>query len=294
MKKPKTITLDPWRVKPFDGQPRKRFRGVKQLAQSIQLVGQVTPIIVAPSTDKKFLAELVDGERRLSACRLGNLPVKAVFADAASVKERFAQSVAANFCRQNHDALEIAEAVVRFREDGRTIEEIAGIFGKSTCWVAQHASLLRLHKDVQAMLARPGDEGGKRPHRGLGQMTFSLAIALAPLPAEKQAKAAKQIVREKMTLAAARNHVRRIIEKYTPKTQTAGKSMSPRARFVVLGTAVQAARHSFDRYATMSFNQLNAIASAGTPREATALATMIDAFREEVDGIAGALRKAGQ
>jgi hypothetical protein len=40
------ISIDPDRVMPFGDQPRKRFRGIKQLADSIKLVGQRTPIQV--------------------------------------------------------------------------------------------------------------------------------------------------------------------------------------------------------------------------------------------------------
>jgi len=64
------LLLDPFRVKPFADQPRKRFRGIEQLAKSIRLVGQVTPIVVTPCRESGFDAELVDGERRLQACRM--------------------------------------------------------------------------------------------------------------------------------------------------------------------------------------------------------------------------------
>jgi len=53
-------------------------------------------------------------------------------------------SVAANFCRQQHDAVEIMEAVVALKKSGRTNREIAGIFGKSEVWVYQYSSLERL------------------------------------------------------------------------------------------------------------------------------------------------------
>jgi len=82
------VMFDPGRVKPFADQPRKRFRGIKQLAESIRLVGQVTPIVVTPYRENGFDAELIDGERRLQACRLSNLRIKAVIEDCASPADR--------------------------------------------------------------------------------------------------------------------------------------------------------------------------------------------------------------
>ena len=40
--KAKGTFLDPFRVKPFKDQPRKRFRGIAKLAASIRRIGQVT------------------------------------------------------------------------------------------------------------------------------------------------------------------------------------------------------------------------------------------------------------
>lgn len=40
------VSLNPRMVKPFADQPRKRFRGIPRLAESIQAVGQITPIVV--------------------------------------------------------------------------------------------------------------------------------------------------------------------------------------------------------------------------------------------------------
>jgi ParB-like chromosome segregation protein Spo0J len=38
--------FDPRRVRPLPGQPRKRFRGIRELAASIAEVGQLAPGIV--------------------------------------------------------------------------------------------------------------------------------------------------------------------------------------------------------------------------------------------------------
>ena len=101
------LRLEPRRVKPFAKNPRKRFRGIPQLAESILAVGQITPIIVAPCGEGGYDAELVDGERRLRACLLAKVPVTAILDGNGRVADRYVRSVAANFCRQGHDAVEI-------------------------------------------------------------------------------------------------------------------------------------------------------------------------------------------
>lgn len=46
--------FDPKRVKPFADQPRKRFRGISKLADSIRLIGQITPIVVTPCEEEGY------------------------------------------------------------------------------------------------------------------------------------------------------------------------------------------------------------------------------------------------
>ena len=104
--------LDPKTISPFSQNPRKRFRGIPQLAAAIKLIGQTTPIEVTalnPPIDQ-YAYELTDGERRLRACSEYNIPILAYVSDAAD-KDKFARSVAANFCRQKHDCVEVAEAI---------------------------------------------------------------------------------------------------------------------------------------------------------------------------------------
>ena len=133
--------------------------GIQKLAESIRLVGQVTPIVVSRCNQDGFDAELVDGERRLRACVMGKMPVKAVIEDVnGDVSSRYVRSVAANFCRQEHDAVEIMEAVVALRDAGRSAEDIAGIFGKTASWVTQYSSLKKLVPDVLNELKIAGDE----------------------------------------------------------------------------------------------------------------------------------------
>ena len=88
------------RVRPLPGQPRKRFGGIRELAASIVEIGQATPGIVTLVTDDPaFDAQLVDGERRLRACRLAGRPFRAEVREDGDDESIFAASFAANFGR---------------------------------------------------------------------------------------------------------------------------------------------------------------------------------------------------
>lgn len=285
-----TVLLDPWRVKPFADQPRKRFRGIPQLAESIRLVGQVTPIIVTACRENGFDAELVDGERRLQACRLGKMRIKAVFEGKVNAAERFALSIAANFCRQEHDCLEVAEAIQRLKAEGRSIEEIAGIFGKGGSWVHQHTSLLSLHPDVQEMLKRAGDEQkqSRKQIRARGRMTLSIALLLVPLSRPVQLQTANHIVKNKLSMAAARSYVLKIA---AAKNTKVGHKRSPKHDFIMFWNAMDTFRHRIDRLSVVSHAHLQSMLGAASDREAKALAGQIDEVCDNLKVVSHELRK---
>jgi ParB/RepB/Spo0J family partition protein len=288
--------LDPFKVKPFADQPRKRFRGIPQLTKSIRLVGQVTPIVVTPmdaAEQNGFVAELVDGERRLQACRTGNMKIKAALEGKVNAAERFALSIAANFCRQEHDCIEVAEAVKRLKDAGRSVEDIGGIFGKSTCWVYQHLSLLSLHDEVIESLKVEGDEQklSKTQRRRRGRMTRSVALLLVPLDAKLQAKAARHITAKKLSMAGARSYV---VALASGSGKTVGHEGSPRKNLEVLWNAMDTFRHRLDRYVDLSHAQLRSIFETAKGREATVLAGQMDSAAETLKMLAKSLRKAAE
>ena len=243
------VTLDPARVKPFDGNPRKRFRGIDKLAESIRLVGQVTPILVTACKDPDYDAELVDGERRLRACLQGGMRVRVVFEDVAAA-DRYLRSVAANFCRQGHDAVEIMEAVLAMKDAGRTPEESAAIFGKTASWVAQYASLRRLAPAVLKKLQIAGDEAklSKAERRARGRMTLSIALLLVGLPEEQQVKVLARIIGDKMSMVQARTYVYRVLKQ---RARSGARAVAPRKQFQALSTAIQNCMHVVERYVSM-------------------------------------------
>lgn len=202
----KIVSIDPFRVKPFKGQPRKDFRGIARLAANIEAIGQLTPIVVSKCDEQNFDYQLIDGERRLKACRHAEIEIEAVVRKDPGA-ERFALSVASNFHRQSHNCIEISDAIQTLKQSGRTLKEISVIFGKSITFIMQHDSLVRLHPKIRQQLVQPAEGKKRERFGGSGRMTLSLGLLLVPLPLPTQLLVAERIAAKKMDLAAARRLV---------------------------------------------------------------------------------------
>jgi ParB/RepB/Spo0J family partition protein len=195
------VEFDATRVRPLPDQPRKRFKGIQELADSIAEAGQMAPGLVTMIDGVgPYDAQLVDGERRLRACRLAGVPFRAIVRPQASEADTFVASFAANFGKQDHDVIEIAEGLARMQAAGKTPTQLARITGRSITWVHQHLNLLKLHADVRAMMVSEDDEPPP--------LTFQLAQSLVPLSADDQVKLAKKVTRgDGMSVAAARRMI---------------------------------------------------------------------------------------
>lgn len=276
--------FDPARVRALPGQPRKRFRGIRELADSITEIGQQQAgIVTLIDDDPKFDAQLIDGERRLRACRMADVPFRAEVAESADAETIFAESFAANFGKQNHDAIEIAEGLARMQASGRTIEQLSRIAGKSTTWVAMHLSLLKLHPDVQKMMI-PGDaDEGYR-------LTFSLALLLVPLNEADQLRIARKIIAgEGMGMATARRMIlkerakRGDTDAYTNK---AGKARS----IQTIESILEDCSNRIGVYLDMPAAQLNEMIDSADNRSKALLIELIDTFNDNIAGLAEAIQ----
>jgi ParB/RepB/Spo0J family partition protein len=278
------LILDPQTVKPFADQPRKRFRGIPQLTESIRLAGQVTPIVVTrlePALNG-YRYELTDGERRLQACLTAGLKVKAVLTDAD--QDKFAQSVAANFCRQSHDCLEIAEAIGVLKGRGKTDAEVAGIFGKSAGWVLQHRSLLTLGAEAQEAL-KPDDEG-------ISVLTYNLALLLVGMDEKLQHRVVQWIRRAKPPVAEARNYIRNLAAKHPDliKEKRSCKR-SPGEQFATLWNAVVHTEQAFARYAEMKHSDLVTVLKSESGIQRRMMLEKLTGIVETFRGLAGDVKK---
>jgi len=193
-------------VRPFEDQPRDVFdkEELVNLADSIEEIGQQTPIIVRPfkgSSLYKF--ELIDGERRLMACQMIHLKyILAFVREVGEKEEQFIQSVAVNFCREGHRPIETAHALKRmfdyFMRDSKNktaaIKKIGKICGKSVTWVNQHLGFLKLSVRVQRAIQT-------------GEIPFQVGISLMNLKESAQNQFLEHILKEGYNYKKALNYI---------------------------------------------------------------------------------------
>ena len=203
------VELDTASVMPFKDQPRKQFLGIAKLGESIRYLGQLTPILVTPLEPPVdgYRYMLVDGERRLEACKQANVKVLAVVDRSGDLTDerRFMRSVAANFCRQGHDVVEVVRAIRRLLKSGLKRKAVATIFGKSEAWVAQHMILVRLDRMVFAMMQRGSD--GEKP-----LVSLQTGLLLSRMKPELQRSVAKWIRRGRPSFVATQNYVHQVLD----------------------------------------------------------------------------------
>ena len=140
-------------IDPNRDQPRRSFDEValKELAASIEAVGVLQPIIVAPSGDR---FAIIAGERRYRASRLAGLSeIPAIVRDWDSQK-RLEAALIENLQRDDLNPVEEAMGVRRLMDEaGLTQEKVAERLGKSRPAVANLLRLLTLPDGVKQMLA---------------------------------------------------------------------------------------------------------------------------------------------
>ncbi|OGI82235.1 hypothetical protein A3G53_01150 [Candidatus Nomurabacteria bacterium RIFCSPLOWO2_12_FULL_44_11] len=217
------------RIRRFETQPRGFFdaKAMNELADSIAEIGQQTPIIIKSITgDPDHDYELVDGERRWIAC--GMALVETMLAEVRVINDeddQFEISVVSNFNRAEHTSLEIALAIDRMRKSkklqglsaGEQMKKIRKRFGRSEPWVYQHLVLLRLHPDVQAMMAPTLPEEERLSHM--------LGVFISSLHHDLQLDIAKTVMVKRMGMNQARLYARQVAEEAGVKIKTTERPM---------------------------------------------------------------------
>jgi ParB/RepB/Spo0J family partition protein len=225
-------------IRPFRNQPRKYFdlKGLEELAASIHEEGQITPAWVMPVFDDPVIKyELIAGERRWRACAMAGKPtLRAEIRAPESAVQQYRDSVMENFGRKDCTHLETARAIeeirrIQFGESSewgdKVTEKLAKIFVRSTAWINQYRSLLRLHPDVQAMMEPTVPE----PQR----LAFQVAIALTNLRPEAQLAIASRIVEQGMRHKKALAYVRAEVSE-DMRIKKSGRRRRPHAHYDVL------------------------------------------------------------
>lgn len=146
-----TVSLRLGDVLPNPGQPRRHFdeAELRQLADSLLGVGQLSPILVKPHPDEPRRYLLVAGERRWRAADLAGLgTIAAHILDEDADAGRIA--LIENLQRVNLAPIEEAEGIQRLIErHGYAQEQAGALLGRSRTEINTTLTLLRLHPSIR-------------------------------------------------------------------------------------------------------------------------------------------------
>ena len=138
------------KIKPNPNQPRKNFehKSLKQLAQSIDEKGLISPITVKKFGNKYII---VAGERRYRAHKLLNKKrILAYVIDADTTKDVMYMALIENIQREDLNPIEEAKGYKYLQESLQSsITEIAKTVGKSRPAVSNALRLLKLPDQIQ-------------------------------------------------------------------------------------------------------------------------------------------------
>ena len=145
------VPVDHIRANPH--QPRKEFdeERLEELADSLKKHGLIQPITVRYIGEKRF--ELISGERRLRAAKLGGLDEIPAYIREADDEQSMAFALIENIQREELNPLEVAMGYKRLLEEfDYTQAEVANRVGKNRTTVTNMLRLLTLPDFIQAAL----------------------------------------------------------------------------------------------------------------------------------------------
>lgn len=144
-----TVSLDDVESKE---QVRKKFKNIEELAETMKVEGQQSPVIVYPKNEKgKYVIQ--KGERRWRALRVAGIDsIDIIVNDKEQTDlDETAGELIENIQRDDLAPLEIANALKKFVDEGWKQKDIAHRIGKNAIFVSTHLSLLKLPECVQEL-----------------------------------------------------------------------------------------------------------------------------------------------
>lgn len=141
-------------IEPNLDQPRKSFEdeALAALTESIKKHGVITPLIVTPKPDGKYM--IIAGERRYRAATAAGLISVPVVVRECSAVEIDELSLIENIQREDLNPIEVAQAIKKLMNDyGYTQERAADRIGKARPTVANLLRLIELSEPVQNLVA---------------------------------------------------------------------------------------------------------------------------------------------
>jgi len=181
--------------------PRKLFREIEELAESIEKNGLLQPVAVRSKTDGRW--ELIFGARRLRASSKAGLSEIPAFVREMSDREVLELQIIENGQRSDVHPLEEADGFRALLDDhGATVAETAARGGKSESHVYKRLKLCELCDEARKAFFE-------------GTIPLKTALALARIsPKENQEKATTEVLdgfgySEPMTPTEAVRHIER-------------------------------------------------------------------------------------
>jgi ParB family chromosome partitioning protein len=193
-------------IQPGKYQPRHDMRteSLEDLANSIKSQGVMQPIVVPPVNSNKY--EIIAGERRWRACQLAGLDTIPVIIKEVPDEAAVAMALIENIQRENLNPIEEAMALQRLIDEfDLTQQEAAEAVGKSRTTVTNLLRLMSLNTDVRQALER-------------GELEMGHARALLALPNEKQAEAARSVIKKSLSVRQTEALVRRLMSQTKAKS----------------------------------------------------------------------------
>ena len=151
-------------IEPNPNQPRREFdeEAMKELANSIQEIGIITPITLRQMPDGKY--QIIAGERRWRASQQAGLKSLPAYIRTVEDQNVMEMALVENIQREDLNAIEIALAYQHMADTlGMTQEKIADRVGKSRAAITNYMRLLKLPAQIQrALKNRDMDMGHAR------------------------------------------------------------------------------------------------------------------------------------
>jgi ParB family transcriptional regulator, chromosome partitioning protein len=208
--------IDVEQIEPNPNQPRVHFDedALKELADSIRVIGVLQPILVRPTPEKSKAFEIIAGERRWRASKIANLKLIPAIVRETDDLLSVEQALVENLHRQDLTPLEEAAAYKQLLDDfSMTHEQVAEKVGKSRSVITNSLRLLALAPSILQLLADGRLSGGHA--RAL--------LALTDRPTQE--KLARQCVEESWTVRNIEQAVRQSLGRDLRSTKSDKKSV---------------------------------------------------------------------